>query len=143
MYLLDTSTLSELIKQRPNHGVVSRLKQEPPERLFTAAICLMELRYGAALRADGGRLWHRIQADILPCVHVVAFAEQDALAAGDLLAHGKRTGKPVGVEDVLIAAMARTRGYTVVTRNMRHFQDLPQVKVVNWFREEKVGAAVP
>lgn len=133
MYLLDTSTLSELIKRRPNGGLIRRLRQQPPEALFTAAICVMELRYGAALRPDHEVFWRRIQEEIVSRVRVLEFGHREALAAGDLLAHLKRSGRPVGLEDVLIAATARANGYTVVTHNLRHFQPLPNVRAEDWF----------
>ena len=132
MYLLDTSVLSELIKRHPHAGFVSRLRQKPREVLFTAAICVTELRYGASLRPDREAFWQRVYEEILSHVQVIDFGEREALVAGDMLAHLKRTGRPVGLEDVLIGAIARAYGYTVVTHNVRHFQSLPEVKVEDW-----------
>lgn len=133
MYLLDTSVLSELIKKRPNLGCISRLREQPSESLVTAAICVMELCFGAWLRPDHETFWQRIRQEILSRVQVVPFGEREALAAGELLAHLKRAGKPIGLEDVLIGATARAHGYTVVTRNVRHFAPLPEVRVEDWF----------
>lgn len=132
MYLLDTSVLSEIMKQRPHEGVIRRLRQQSAEALFTAAICVMELRYGAALRADRDTFWQRIEEEILSRVQVIGFGQREALAAGDLLVHLKRAGKPVGLEDVMIAATARAYSYTVVTRNVRHFNHLPGVRIEDW-----------
>lgn len=132
MYLLDTSTLSELVKRRPHEGLVERLRQQPPEQLFTAAVCVMELRYGASLRPDHEAFWRRLQEHIVARVQVIEFGYREALAAGDLLAHLKRTGRPVGVEDVLIGATAQVNGCTVITHNVRHFQPLPQLLVEDW-----------
>ena len=132
MYVLDTSALSEIIKRHPDQAFVRRLHQKTSDTLFTAAIFVMELRYGASLRQDREAFWRHIQNEILPHVQVLEFGEEEALMAGDLLAHLRRTGRPVGLEDVLIAAVARTHGYTVVTHNVRHFQHLPGVKVEDW-----------
>lgn len=136
MYLLDTSSLSELIKRRPNPDFILRLRQKPSRTLFTSTICVMELRYGASLRADHEVFWRRIEQEILSHVQVIEFGEREALMAGDLLAHLKRTGKPVGLEDVLIGATARAYGYTVVTHNTKHFHTLPDVKVEDWLSTE-------
>lgn len=132
MYLLDTSVLSELTKKRPNVGFLDRLREQPPEALFTAAICVMELRYGAWLRPDHEAFWRRVRQEILSRVQVMEFGEPEALVAGEILAHLKRTGRPVGLEDVLIGATARAHGYTVVTHNVRHFRPLPGVSVEDW-----------
>lgn len=133
MYLLDTSTLSELIKRHPNDGVIHRLRQTAADALFTAAICVMELRYGVLLRTDHEAFWQRVQREILSRVQILGFGEKEALLAGELMAHLKRTGRPVGLEDMLIGAIAQRHGYTVVTHNLRHFQPLPHVKVEDWF----------
>ncbi len=132
MYLLDTTALSELIKRHPHPGFMLRLHQQPARTLFTSTICVMELRYGASLRADHQTFWRRIEQEILAHVEMIEFGEREAWIAGDVLAHLKRTGKPVGLEDVLIGATARAYGYTVVTRNVKHFQGLPEVKVEDW-----------
>ena len=132
MYVLDTSILSELTKRHPNDAFLHRLRQVPPSALFTASICVMELRYGAALRSDDETFWHRIQQEILAHVHVLEVGEREALVAGEVLAHFKRAGRPIGLEDILIGAVARSRGYTVVTRNTRHFQLFPGLHVEDW-----------
>lgn len=132
MYVLDTSALSELIKRQPHPAFVARLRQQPAETLYTTVICVMELRYGAWLRPDHEMFWKRIQQEILSYVQVLELDEPAALLAGDMLAHLKRVGRPVGLEDVLIGAMARARGYAVVTRNVRHFTVLPHVHVTDW-----------
>jgi tRNA(fMet)-specific endonuclease VapC len=132
MYLLDTSILSELIKRHPHHGLLARLRQYPPAALFTSAICVMELRYGASLRADRDAFWRKIQEEILAHVQVIECGEREAMVAGDLLAHLKRMGRPVGLEDALIGATARARGLIVVTHNLRHFETLPEIRVEDW-----------
>jgi tRNA(fMet)-specific endonuclease VapC len=132
MYLLDTSTLSELIKRRPNTALIERLRAQPAEALLTSAICVMELRYGAWLRPDHEVFWRRLQQELLTRVRVISFGEPEALAAGELLAHLKRTGRPVGVEDVLIGATARTHNLIVVTHNLKHFTPLPGVRSEDW-----------
>ncbi len=52
MYLLDTNILSELIKKNPHPNFVYKLKSVPSEALFSASICVMELRYGAIKRGN-------------------------------------------------------------------------------------------
>lgn len=133
MYVLDTSVLSELIKRHPNEGFLQRLHQHPPETLFTTSICVMELRYGASLRTDREAFWQHIRKEILSRVHVLGLGPAEALIAADLLVHLKRVGRPLGLQDVLIGAIAHGHGYTVVTHNVKHFQSLPDVKIEDWF----------
>ena len=60
MYLLDTNILSELVKKRPNPQVLSQLRSKSALTLFTSCICIMELRFGSALRDDFEVFWEKI-----------------------------------------------------------------------------------
>jgi tRNA(fMet)-specific endonuclease VapC len=133
MYVLDTNTLSELVKRQPNEGLIRQIRQQSPERLFTTSICVMELRYGACLRSDRDVFWQRVQREILSRVQILGFGPREALIAGDLLAHLKQIGRPIGLGDTFIGAVARSHGYIVVTHNLKHFQSLPHVKAEDWF----------
>jgi predicted nucleic acid-binding protein len=135
MYLLDTNILSELIKKRPNPHLLSRLRSQPSHTLFTSSICIMELRFGAALRNDHAAFWSRVKNNIVSRVGVVPFSERDALAAGDILGEMRKGGRSIGLEDVLIAASALTNRYVVVTANTRHFSRIHGLNVENWLEE--------
>ena len=132
MYLLDTNVLSELMRLRPNPDVEARFESEPAE-LFTSAICIEEIRYGAKIGPPGNKLWERFQADMLPHLKVLAFDEPLAIAAADLRADWKVQGTPVGYGDGLIAASAKVKGLILVTRNVRHFDHVKGLKLENWF----------
>ncbi len=52
--------------------------------------------------------------------------------AGDILAEMKKTGRMIGIEDVLIAASAISNNFTMVTANTRHFSRIKGLVVDNW-----------
>ena len=52
MYLIDTNLLSELIKKNPDSNFMATLRITPTAALFSASICIMELRYGALKRGN-------------------------------------------------------------------------------------------
>lgn len=131
-YLLDTNILSELIKKQPNPHLISRLASKPPQALFTSCICVMELRFGSALRKDFESFWVRIGDEILSRVTILPLEHDDALTAGDILATLQRTGKAIGMEDVLIASTALRYQCTLVTANTRHFYNIRELAVENW-----------
>gem|GEM_PF-1906546 len=79
---------------------------QPSHKLITSSICVMELRYGSALREDFKKFWKRIESEIISRVKVLPLGNQEALLAGDILAVLRKTGQLIGVEDVLIAATA-------------------------------------
>ena len=132
MYLLGTNILSELIKRHPNPHLLLRLSSKPPSTLFTSSICVMELRYGSALREDFEPFWQKVIQEIISRVNLVAVGEKEALAAGDILADLRKSGQIIGLEDVLIAASALTHQFSVVTGNVRHFTRVKGLQVENW-----------
>lgn len=132
MYLLDTNILSEFVRKTPNVGLTEALKRIAPETLSTSCICVMELRHGAIRTQSSGTLWGRIESQILKRVSVLEIRTEDAILAGDLLAHLWSKGKPIETEDVLIGASALSRGFTVVTHNVNHFRRIPGLKVEDW-----------
>jgi tRNA(fMet)-specific endonuclease VapC len=132
MYLLDTNVLSELMRVKPNAQVEARFESER-EGLFTSAICVEEIRYGAMIAPPGNRLWERAEANVLPYLTVLPLDEALALAAADLRAEWKRQGTPVAYGDGLIAATAKGKNLILVTRNARHFSHVAGIKIENWF----------
>jgi tRNA(fMet)-specific endonuclease VapC len=132
-YLLDTNVLSELMKKRPNPSVLTRLASLPSQALFTSCICVMELRFGSALRQNFETFWSRIDEEILSRVNILPFGAEDALAAGDILARLQKSGRPIGIEDILIASTALNNTCVLVTGNTRHFSLVEGLTVENWF----------
>lgn len=132
MYLLDTNILGELIKKRPNPHLLSQLRSRPARSLFTSCICLMELRFGSALRKDAEAFWQRINEEIISRIYIVPFGEKEALVAGDILADLRKTGQSIGIEDVLIAASALSNKFAVITANIAHFSKIRGLAVENW-----------
>ena len=136
MYLLDTNILSELIKRHPNSHLLSKLGSKPAHSLFTSSICIMELRFGSALREDFETFWQRIVKEIISRVNIIPIGEKEASATGDILADLRKRGNIIGLEDVLIAASAITNLYTVVTADIRHFSRIKGLVVENWLEKE-------
>ena len=132
MYLLDTNILSELVKKRPNPQALAQLRSKSALTLFTSCICIMELRFGSALREDFEVFWERINNEIISRVKILPIREKEALVSGDILADLRKTGQTIGIENVLIAASALTNQCTVVTANTRHFSRIKALKVENW-----------
>ena len=131
MYLLDTNVLSELMRLKPNPHLEARFESEEAE-LFTSAVCIEEIRYGAMIGPPGNKLWERFSTKVLPHVTVLALDEFLAVAAGDLRAEWKQRGTPAGYGDGLIASTAKARNLVLVTRNVRHFDHVNGLKVENW-----------
>lgn len=132
-YLLDTNVLSEVIRKDPNRGLLQRLRAVAARDVVTSAVCVAELRHGAARVAHGARLWERIAREILSRVDILPLGEAEALRAGDLLATLEARGEPIGIEDVWIGATALEHRLTVVTRNLKHFRRIPGLVSESWW----------
>jgi tRNA(fMet)-specific endonuclease VapC len=133
-YLLHTNVLSEVIRKDPNHALLQRLNEVAASDIVTSAICVAELRHGAARVAHGIRLWERIAREVLSRVDILPFGEAEAVRAGDLLASLEAQGTPIGIEDVWIGATALVHGLVVVTRNLKHFQRVAGLHSESWWR---------
>lgn len=133
-FLLDTNVLSEVLKKRPSEAVLARIEEAEDGRLPTSAVCVMELRFGAARHPKVEELWRRIAEELLPRVEILPVDDRVAEQAGDLLALLESQGQPIGTEDVLIAATALVHDLTVATRNLRHFERIPGLAAQSWWR---------
>jgi tRNA(fMet)-specific endonuclease VapC len=112
---------------------MAHLRRIPAAELFTSALCVTELRYGAARHPSGAQLWERIARELLPRVQILPLGFEEASRAGDLLADLESKGTPIGIEDVLIAATALVNGLTAATRNVRHFSRIEGLAVESWW----------
>lgn len=134
MYLIDTNVLSELAKKNPNPKFMNKLRTTPTDALFSASICIMELRFGALKRGNPADLWTKIEQQILPRIRILSFSYKEALEAGNLIHHLHSIGQPIGIEDIMIASIALSNDLTVVSANTKHFSRVPGLKTENWFQ---------
>ncbi len=128
-YLLDTSVVSELIRERPNRAVAEWLVDQPADTLFVSVITIGELVYAALRLPDGKRRqriadWARVDLPAQFAGRVLEFGENHAAAWGQLHAATEAQGRPRGAIDLQLAATAHAAHLTLATRNVRDFADL-------------------
>ena len=66
----------------------------------------------------------------------MGFNSQEAEKAAEIRGILKIAGSPIGAYDVLIAAIALSHNYIIVTSNVREFQRVPNLQIENWPRCE-------
>lgn len=127
MIVLDTNVLSELIRATPSPAVLAWARAQDAAAIFTTAVCEAELLFGVAAMAEGRRrvtLARAVEA-ILGAIlggRVLPFDRAAAAIYGVLAAESRRSGRPVGMADLQIAAIARARNAdAIATRNTQHF----------------------
>ena len=131
-YLLDTNIWIELFHQRSE--VTERLKSLLTTQIFASEVTLAELTFGAYYSEDYERhitepQWLRRFVTVLDISDV--FNEYAQLRCA-LKKQKKTLDKEIGNFDILIGATALHYGLTVVTDNVKHFDQMPGVKVENW-----------
>ena len=137
MILLDTNVVSELMRKAPNPAVETWAWRYAAEDLFFSAIGEAELRYGAAIAPPGRRrdtLLSEIEATLLEAFgnRVLPFDSGAARAYAEIVASRRAAGRPVSQSDSQIAAIARSRGMAVATRNVRDFEGAGVAVVDPW-----------
>lgn len=125
-FLIDTNVISEITKPQPNPNVVSFLHETDEDRLFISVITLGELRRGVALKAAGKSrsaldAWLRHDLVERFTGRIVDITAPVADAWGELMADATRRGIALHAMDGFIAAIARTHGHMLVTRNVKDF----------------------
>jgi tRNA(fMet)-specific endonuclease VapC len=129
--LLDTDTLSEVLKQK--HPVVvqkaSAYLQHYLEFAFSAVT-----RYEVVQGLKAKNAARQLQKFAVFCRHSLLFAVTDAILdrAADLWVAADKAGLPKNDADLLIAATALEHGRTLVTGNTAHFSWIPGLAVEDW-----------
>jgi tRNA(fMet)-specific endonuclease VapC len=130
-FLLDTNIVSDLVRN-PRGRIAGRIAEIGEERVCTSIIVAAELRHGAAKRGSA-RLSAQLEA-VLGALDILAFEPPADSVYGEVRARLERTGKPIGANDLLIAAQALALRHTVVTDNEREFSRIKDLSVENWLR---------
>lgn len=136
MYVLDTDMLSHLLRGHPR--VKERVAQATSEVVLTVATRIEQLqgRFAAVLKAEDGDKLQRAQQRLLESeidlnrfttllVDAAAAAEFDRLL-------GVKGLRRIGRGDLLIATIALANDATLVTRNLKHFRQVPRLRLENW-----------
>ena len=130
-YLLDTNVVSDLVRN-PQGKVAQHIRKVGEALVCTSIIVAAELRYGAAKKGSP-RLSAQLEA-VLGALEVLPFERPADAAYGLLRAQLEQAGRPIGANDLLIAAHALALGFTVVTDNEKEFARVKDLSVKNWLR---------
>jgi hypothetical protein len=142
MIILDTNTVSEVLKPNPSETVLHWLGVQLPEEVFITVITLAELLQEVESLPDGKRKMNlavaieRVFAERFPG-HILTFDEFSARLFAKIASHRESIGRPVSQFDAMIAAIARSQNAAVATRNTRDFEGCG-VRVINPWTERRL-----
>lgn len=133
MFLLDTNLCIQILKNRSPH-IQQRFLQHSPEEIALCSIVKAELLFGA-------RHSQRVEANLqllnifFTPLQSLPFDDRCAEEAGQIRADLAAQGKPIGPNDLLIAAVARSHDAVLVTHNTKEFSRVTNLRLVDWEME--------
>jgi tRNA(fMet)-specific endonuclease VapC len=130
-YLLDTNIVSDLVRN-PQGRIAQHIRKIGEGQVCTSIIVAAELRYGAA-KKQSARLTAQLQA-VLGALEVLPLEAPADTTYGALRARLEKAGRPIGANDLLIAAQTLALGYTIVTDNEKEFAQIKDLPRENWLR---------
>jgi tRNA(fMet)-specific endonuclease VapC len=128
-YLLDTNICIYVIKRRPEM-VLDRFN-ENAAHLAISSITLAELLHGAEKSSQPQRTLAVVE-DFCSRLDVLDYGAKAAQHYGQIRASLEQRGTPIGVNDLHIAAHARSEGLTLVSNNLREFERVDGLLYENW-----------
>ena len=128
-YLLDTHIVIYVLKRRPVE-VLSTFNANA-SRMAISSITLAELLHGAEKSSRVNENLAAIE-DFCSRLEVLPYGPKAAQHYGVIRAALEKLGQPIGVNDMHIAAHARSEGLVLVTNNMGEFARVPALEAENW-----------
>jgi predicted nucleic acid-binding protein len=126
MIVLDTNVISEVLRPAPEPKVLDWLDEQSPNSIFTTAVTRGEILYGIRLLSDGQRrrqLWTAALAIFGEdfAGRVLSFDSDAADIYAEIGASRRAAGRPISQFDATIAAITRSHGAKLATRNAKDF----------------------
>jgi len=135
MILLDTNVLSELMRSQPNRSVLAWVDAQEEAELYICAISKAEIAWGIGL-LKAGKQQQNLQGAAdkifdLFATRCLVYGCETALYYTKIALHARQSGRPMTVEDMMIAAIAREHNAVLATRNIKDFESLPSLQLFN------------
>jgi tRNA(fMet)-specific endonuclease VapC len=126
-YLLDTSTLAEALRSAPSRALVRRLAAVPSRDRWTSVITVSQLLVAARRTQQP-----RVMQDVVSLVAAIRVAAFDVNAAQSFAKFRATVAPEMDADDVMIAAIAVSGGFTLVTKRRRDFGVFPGLRLEDW-----------
>jgi tRNA(fMet)-specific endonuclease VapC len=135
--LVDTYVISEILRPVPDANVVAWSQRTAKEGLYLSVISMGELRKGLTILPASARrsqLQESIEEQIPAWFgdRILPLTQPIAERWGVLAGRRQLVGRPLNVPDGQIAATALEHGLSIITRNVRDFEDLGIAIVNPW-----------
>ena len=129
-YMLDTNIVAFAKNNRPE-VVLERMRRFDPGDLCVSVVTLAELEYGVFNSSNPERNQLALTL-FLANIDAIPFDDDAAVEYGRIRADLRRKGTPIGANDLMIAAHAKSLGMTLVTNNTREFSRVEGLMLEDW-----------
>lgn len=130
MFYLDTCICIDFLRGRlPNTFEV--IRSNDPRLFALPAVVEAELRLGALKSSHPEANLRKVEAFVLP-FSIVPFDSACAREYAEIRAELERSGRIIGPNDLMIAAVARANGAVLVTHNTREFKHVLRLRLEDW-----------
>jgi tRNA(fMet)-specific endonuclease VapC len=126
-YLLDTGTLAEVLRAVPSRSLVRRLTSIPARDRWTSVITVSQILVAARKTRNP-----KVMQDVIRLVAAVKVAPFDMIAAQSFAKFRATVSLDGDTDDVMIAAIAVTNDFTLVTRRPADFARFPHLRIEDW-----------
>lgn len=130
MYMLDTNAVIMGIKH-PDWPIFKKLEEHVGRDLCISVVTLGELEYGIKKSKNPDKTRAGIYT-FLAGIKVLDFDSNAARHFGDIFGNLDLRHMRIGERDTMIAAHARSLGYTLVTNNVREFSRVENLMYEDW-----------
>jgi len=130
MYLLDSNTCIRFLNGKSG-AIERRLMGTKPSEIKLCSVVKAELWYGAARSNHVAVVMSKLSAFFAP-YESFPFDDTAAIEYGRIRGQLARARTLIGPNDLMIAAIARGRGLTVVTHNTREFSRILGLSTEDW-----------
>lgn len=138
MIVADTTVVSEFMKEDPDPAVLAWAESLGDADLTISVVTVEEIERGLGRLPAGRRrrelegLWRSLVNSFAETI--AAYDVASAQATARILVDAEANGRPMSLADAQIAGICTARGWTLATRNVRDFERVPNLAVVNPFR---------
>jgi tRNA(fMet)-specific endonuclease VapC len=130
MYFLDTNTCIYFLNGQ-SEGIKNKILSTPPIEIKIPVIVKAELLLGVYKSAKRENNTQKLEAFLQP-FEVVAFSDQMSYMYADIRSKTEKAGKPVGPNDLLIAAIVIFNQGVLITNNIAEFENIGGLILENW-----------
>ena len=129
-YLIDTNIIIYRLKNLGN--VNANFLKNKDKHMSLSVISYGELVFGAKKSKAAEKNMETVNAikSIFPLLEITS---EIMNIFGEIKAYTQKIGKTIDDMDLLIAATAITNDFTLVTHNTKHFENIPNLKIEDWF----------